>query len=310
MVNVDLGGITLTTALVSNIQKYSIHDGPGIRSTVFLKGCPLHCPWCHNPETQAFQPEIVWHHEKCLGCKSCVEVCPHKALEAAEQGIVINTKHCNYCNQCAIACPTLALEILGKEMTVEQVLTEVDKDAVFYEQSRGGVTLSGGEPLSHKGFAVEFLKRCKEQGYHTTIDTSGFVSKSVFDAVLPYVDLFLYDIKHLEDDVHQTYIKAPIEPILLNLRHIVEKGAQVWIRVPLVPTVNDSPEFIQSLSVLMRDLGLKEIYLLPYHKMAEAKYHRLHLPYIISHINEPTAEHMQELAAILSQQGLNVHIGG
>ncbi len=300
----------MTTAIVSNIQKYSIHDGPGIRSTVFLKGCPLLCAWCHNPETQVFQPEIVWYGEKCIGCISCVKVCPHQALKASRQGIVIDMERCTRCGKCTDVCPTLAMGKLGKEMTVEQVLAEVSKDEIFYQQSQGGVTLSGGEPLSKQEFAVECLKRCKERGYHTTVDTCGFVPESAFDAVLPYVDLFLYDIKHLDDDVHQKYMKAPVAPILSNLRHIVEKSANVWIRVPIVPTINDAPEHIQRIGALMQELGLKEIYLLPYHKMAEAKYHRLHLPYTISHIAEPTAEQMQELAQILSKQGMNVHIGG
>ncbi|MFZ5945616.1 MAG: glycyl-radical enzyme activating protein [Bacillota bacterium] len=300
----------MKTALVSNIQKYSIHDGPGIRSTVFLKGCPLRCAWCHNPETQVFHTEIVWSGKKCIGCKSCTDVCPQQTLEATELGMVIDAGRCTCCGQCVDACPTLSMERLGKEMSVEQVLTEVEKDQVFYEQSNGGVTLSGGEPLCQTEFAVEFLKRCKKRGYHTTVDTSGYVPESAFDAVLPYVDLFLYDIKHLDDNVHREYTKAPVMPILSNLRHIVDKGANVWIRVPLVPGVNDDPEHILRISALMLALGLKKIYLLPYHKMAEAKYHRLNLPYTVSHIGEPTAEHMQEMAEILTKQGINVHIGG
>lgn len=300
----------MITGIVSNIQKYSIHDGPGIRTTVFLKGCPLRCAWCHNPESQVFQPEMVWYGEKCIGCMSCVEACPHQALKAMEQGIVIDKECCIRCGKCADVCPTLAMKRLGKEMTVEQVLAEVEKDVVFYEQSDGGVTLSGGEPLCQEEFAVEFLKRCKSRGYHTTVDTSGFVPEKVFDAVLPYVDLFLYDIKHMDDDIHQKYMKTPAAPIRKNLRHIVEKGAKVWIRVPVVPTVNDEPEHIQRIAALMRDLGLREIYLLPYHKMAEAKYHRLSMPYTISHIAEPRLEHLQELGEILTKQGMNVYIGG
>lgn len=300
----------MTSALVSNIQKFSIHDGPGIRSTVFLKGCPLRCAWCHNPETLAFPPEIVWYKEKCIHCLSCVEACPQQALEARSQGIVIDMKRCDLCGKCAEVCPTLAMEKLGREMSVEQVMAEVDKDAVFYEQSHGGVTLSGGEPLSQKDFVVEFLQRCQERGYHTAVETCGYVPKSVMDAVLPYVDLFLFDLKQLDDQLHRKYTQVSVEPILRNLRYLAGKGAKVWIRVPVVPTVNDSTEHIQKIGALMRELNLKEIYLLPYHRMAEAKYHRLGITYTVSHIAEPTAEQMQELGEILCKQGMNVHIGG
>lgn len=300
----------MTTAIISNIQKYSIHDGPGIRSTVFLKGCPLRCAWCHNPENLSFQPEILYYQDKCIGCNSCLEACPSQALSASDQGINIDKEACTQCGTCSELCPTLALEKLGQEMTVAEVLAEVSKDEIFYQQSKGGVTLSGGEPLSQLEFAVEFLKRCQERGYHTTVDTSGFVPEAAFDAVLPYVDLFLYDLKLLDDDAHQRHVQAPAAPVLSNLRHLVEKGAQVWIRVPVIPTINDAPEQIRSIGALMQELKLKEIYLLPYHKMAEAKYQRMHLPYTISHIEEPTSEQMQELMEILRNLGLNVHLGG
>lgn len=300
----------MITATVINIQKYSIHDGPGIRSTIYLKGCPLLCPWCHNPESRSFQVEIIWRKERCIGCMSCTEVCPLRAIEASEKGVLPDTKICNYCGKCAAVCPSLAMEMLGKEMTVEQVLAEVNKDAMFYQQSGGGVTLSGGEPLSQPEFAVEFLKRCKKLGYHTAVDTCGFVPEKSFDEVMPYVDLFLYDIKHLDDKAHKKYMKAPLAPILSNLRHIVNKNAKVWIRAPIVPTINDTSEHIQGIGELVRELGLKEVYLLPYHKMASAKYRLMCLPYTLSHIPEPTAEQMHRLGEILSGQGINYHIGG
>ena len=300
----------MTTGLVSNIQKYSIHDGPGIRSTVFLKGCPLYCAWCHNPESLSFTTEFVWNKEKCIDCLSCVETCPKQVLKASRRGIEIDPEHCTCCGLCADTCPSLALEKLGKSMSVEQVLAEVRKDDIFYQESNGGITLSGGEPLSQLEFSLELLKRCKELGYHTAVDTCGYVPENAFDAVLPYVDLFLYDIKHLDDETHIKYTKAPAAPILNNLRYIVKKGKAVWIRVPRVPTINDAPEHIQRIGALMQELGLKEIYLLPYHKMAAAKYQRLNLPYTISHIEEPSAEQMQELGEIFSGQGINAHIGG
>lgn len=300
----------MTTGLVSNIQKYSIHDGPGIRSTIFLKGCPLYCAWCHNPENLSFASEIVWNGEKCIGCQSCVEACPQQTLIASKQGIEIDKERCTCCGICADVCPSLALEKLGKIMSVEEVLAQVSKDEIFYQQSKGGITLSGGEPLSQLEFSLEVLKRCKELGYHTAVDTCGLVPENAFDMVLPYVDLFLYDIKHLDDETHKKYTKASIAPILSNLRYIVNKSKNVWIRVPIVPTINSAPDHMQRIGTLMQELGLKEIYLLPYHKMAVAKYQRLHLPYTISHIEEPAAEQMQELREILSKQGINAHIGG
>lgn len=300
----------MTTGLISNIQKYSIHDGPGIRTTVFMKGCPLLCAWCHNPETQVFLPEIVWYKDKCIGCRSCLEACPEQALALTEKGVSLDMEKCTRCGKCAAACPTLAMERLGQEMTVEELLAEVAKDEPFYEQSKGGVTLSGGEPLSQAEFAAEFLRACKDKGYHTTVDTSGFVPQRVFEQVLPYVDLFLYDVKHLDNDQHEKYMKAPNEAILRNLRWLAARHANIWVRVPLIPSVNDDPQHIKRIGELTRELGLREIYLLPYHKMAQAKYKRLRLPYTLPMLEDPTEEEMAPLAQILSDLGLNVHIGG
>lgn len=275
-----------------------------------MQGCPLACIWCHNPETRTFRAGLVWTKEKCIGCLSCVDVCLQRALKATAGGIEIDWKRCELCGQCADHCPSLAMEMLGKEMNVEQVLAELKKDAIFYQQSGGGVTLSGGEPLSQQKFTEELLRRCKETGFHTAVDTCGYAPVEVFDAVLPYVDLFLYDIKHLDDAIHRKYTQVPIAPILDNLSYIVKKGANVWVRVPIIPTINDSPEHIRRIGELMDKVGLGEIYLLPYHKMAISKYSRLNLPCSCSFIEEPCAERMQELSEILTSQGMKVQIGG
>lgn len=275
-----------------------------------MQGCPLACIWCHNPESRPFRAGLVWNKDKCIGCLSCVEVCPHRALRAAAGGIEIDWKRCDFCGKCADTCPSLAMEMLGKEMNVEQVLAELKKDAIFYQQSGGGVTLSGGEPLSRQKFTEELLGRCKETGFHTAVDTCGYAPVEVFDAVLPHVDLFLYDIKHLDDEIHRKYTQAPIAPILDNLNYIVKKGANVWVRVPIIPTINDSPEHIRRIGELMGKLGLGEIYLLPYHKMAILKYSRLNLPCSCSFIEEPCTERMRELSEILTNQGMKVQTGG
>ena len=298
------------TATVFNIQKYSIHDGPGIRTTVFLKGCPLACLWCHNPESHSTAPEIAWHKEKCIGCLTCQEACPLKAAQLTPMGIAIDKELCNLCGKCTTACPTLALEMIGKVMTMEEVFEEVNKDAVFYQQSGGGVTLSGGEPLSQPGFATEFLRLAKELGYHTALDTCGFAPQKVFEAVLPHTDLFLYDIKFLDDAAHKKYVQAPLTPVLRNLRYLAHKNATIWVRVPVVPTINDSPGHMERIALFIKELGLKEVYLLPYHKMATAKYSLMHRPYALAHLEEPTAQQMQNIGDIFAGQGLAYHLGG
>lgn len=300
----------MQTALVFNIQKYSIHDGPGIRSTVFFKGCPLLCAWCHNPESQIFTPELFWQCDRCIGCGTCVEVCPQDALSLTPQGLHIDREACDLCGRCADICPTLALEQVGRPMTVAEVMAEIDKDAPFYEQSGGGITLSGGEPLSQADFALELLKACKERGYHTAIDTGGFVPLSVFERVLPYTDLFLYDIKHLDEEAHRRYMQAPIGPIVDNLRWLAAQGAEIWLRIPLIPGVNDAAEHIDRIGALAAELGIKRVHLLPYHKLAAAKYHRLGIKYTLPTLEEPDEQAVEQAAEILRKRGLNVHIGG
>lgn len=300
----------MTTGLISNIQKYSIHDGPGIRTTVFLKGCPLRCAWCHNPETQLAEPEILWDKSKCIGCLTCIGVCPKEALTASNGGVAIDNGKCVRCGKCAEACPALAMEYIGMKMTVDELLEEVVKDEPFYEQSHGGVTLSGGEPLAQAAFAEEFLKACKGKAYHTAVDTCGFVPQQAVEAVLPYTDLFLYDIKHLDAAAHKEFTNVSNELILKNLNWLTEHDANIWIRVPLIPGVNDDPDHIRRVCKLMRKLGLNEIFLLPYHKMAQAKYKRMHLPYKLAALEDPTEEELAPLVDILKLHGLSVHIGG
>lgn len=297
-------------ALISNIQKYSLHDGPGIRSTVFFKGCPLLCAWCHNPESQIFEPEILWKRELCIGCLSCRDACPRRAITATEGGLVIDRELCDCCQVCSQVCPSLAMERLGREYSLDQLLAELDKDQVFYEQSGGGITLSGGEPLSQSEFALALLRACRQRGYHTAVDTCGFVPQAVLEAALPFTDLFLYDLKLLDEAAHQQWTQAPNAPILRNLSYLAGQGANIWLRVPLIPTVNDDPQQLRAIGRLALELQLRQIYLLPYHKLAQSKYQRLGLNYRLPQLDDISQEQAEPLAQILREMGIEVHIGG
>ncbi len=298
------------TAFITNIQKYSIHDGPGIRSTVFFKGCPLLCAWCHNPENQLFTPELVWLKQKCISCGICVQTCPEQALTLGPAGITIDKQRCVLCGRCSEACPTNALEMLGKAYTIEEVLAELDKDRLFYDQSGGGVTLSGGEPLSQGEFVIDLLKACKARGYHTAVDTSGYVPQSMLAQALPYTDLFLYDIKALDPAKHQEYIGAPLGPVADNLRWLAGQGARIWLRIPVIPGVNDDAKEMAAIRDLAKACHLQEVYLLPYHNIAESKYQRLGLPYRLAGLANPKPEQMEALRLWWTESGFNAHIGG
>ena len=299
----------MQTGLVGNIQNYSIHDGPGIRSTVFLKGCPLACQWCHNPEDLGFEQQLRWQREKCIACGICVVSCPNKALRLDTSCVSIDDILCIRCGKCAEACPTLALELLGKSMTVAEVLAQVKKDALFYESSGGGVTISGGEPLAQAEFTAALLQALKGEGIHTALDTSGQAPWADIEKCAGYADLFLYDIKHLDPARHQQLTGLDNTLILANLRRLAERGADIWLRMPILPGLNDDPQHIAAVSDLARELGIREVYLLPYHHLAMGKYEKLGLTYKLPDLAEPTEQQMEVLRQILSAKGLNAYAG-
>ena len=245
-------------ANIFDIERNSFVDGPGIRTTVFFKGCNLKCAWCHNPESQKFDREMMFYKDKCIGCGKCKSVCK-------------NPEKCAFCGKCEIFCPKDARRICGKEYTVEEVFAEIIKDKVFYENSGGGVTFSGGECMLQVDFLKEILKKCKENDVHTAVDTAGHVSFESFEKILPYTDLFLYDIKSFDNEKHKKYVGVGNTLILENLNKLLEKKAKVWIRIPVIKGVNDSLEEMKKIKEFLRG-RYEKIELLPYHAMGENKY--------------------------------------
>jgi pyruvate formate lyase activating enzyme len=263
------------SGFIFDIQRFSVHDGPGIRTLVFFKGCPLACLWCSNPESQKFAPELLFDASKCVACGGCVEACPRGAIRASGGGVQYDRERCAACGACGDVCPAEARTVAGRRATAAEVVVEVVKDAPFFTNSGGGVTLGGGEPLAQADFAREILKRCRVHGIHTAIETCGHVPWPAFETVLPVTDLFLYDVKHLDADMHRTQTGGDVALILSNLERLVGSGGSVTVRVPIVPGFNDTPQDIRTVSEHVARLGLRELHLLPYHRLGESKYRLL-----------------------------------
>jgi pyruvate formate lyase activating enzyme len=298
------------TLTIFNLQKYSIHDGPGIRTTVFLKGCPLSCQWCHNPESIDVSKEILFRDKKCIACGECIEHCPEKALSFGGKGILRESSKCTLCGICTELCPTEALQMAGLEQTVEQVMCEIAKDKIFYEESGGGVTFSGGEPLLQISALEKLLKDSKSIGLHTTVDTSGYAPWSSFERIYDHVDLFLFDLKHMDDLQHQFYTGVSNALILENLKRLVERGAKLWIRIPIIPSVNDDDTHIEALGKFLSSLNIQNVFILPYHEIAAIKYERLGRPYLLKGVKPPSQNSMEGIQSKLENYGLTVKIGG
>ena len=275
----------MLTATIFDIQRNSYVDGPGIRTTVFFKGCNLRCAWCHNPESQSPKPQMMFYKNKCTGCGKCREKCPN-ALEK-----------CELCGKCTVYCPHDAREICGKEYTVDEVMREIVKDKAFYETSGGGVTFSGGECMLQMDFLEAILKECKRNGIHTAVDTAGHVSFVCFERILPHTDLFLYDIKCYDSEKHKKYTGTSNELILSNLKRLLQSGKAIWIRIPIIPDVNDNEEELLTIKAFLSSYGCPEkVELLPYHDMGEHKYAALGK--MAQTFSVPSEEKMTELKKI------------
>jgi pyruvate formate lyase activating enzyme len=299
------------TGLVFNIQKFSIQDGPGIRTTVFMKGCSLRCPWCSNPEGMGTAPEIMPSEHKCIACKKCMEACAPGAISFRADIREIDWELCSQCLACAEVCPSRALEVVGKYRTVDETFRIAERDRDFYESSGGGVTVSGGEALLQWEFVRELLKKCQEADLHTALDTTGYCAWENMRQVLLHTDLVLFDVKHMDSGRHREKTGVPNERILRNLERAASM-TKVWLRVPVVPDFNDSEPDMHSTAELAVRVGAEKVSLLPFHDWARDKYRRLGRPYESDAAmggagpNDQTLSRWQE---ILRSHGLAVGVG-
>ena len=309
----EIPGVGVTQGTVFDIQTYSLHDGPGIRTLVFLKGCPLACAWCQNPESQRRQPEVLLYSEKCAGCGQCVSVCANQAIQITDGRSRTNRHLCKGCGQCAAICFNEARILAGRTMSSEEVCQEIKKDEIFYKRSGGGVTLSGGEPLAQAEFSASILRMCKQAGMHTALETSGMADWETFKKVLDYVDLVLYDLKHMDSLAHQKCTGVPNDLILENVKRIHKEYAiPIAARIPVVPGYNAHMENIKSTArFIATELDpATKVHILAYHRLGETKYNRLEKEGGGVSMSPPTEEQMADIKKTMESFGLTVFVGG
>jgi pyruvate formate lyase activating enzyme len=309
---------------VFDIQGFTVNDGPGIRTEIFLKGCPLKCLWCHSPESQSPHMQVAWFEIRCIGlgvCGKCLGACPRGAIvkgktiiskidQSEMQVIDINRELCDNCGKCTEACPANALAVCGTDMTVEQVIARINKDRPYYRRSGGGVTLSGGEPMVQYRFSTAIFKECKEQGLNTALDTTGFAPWEHYKPILEYTDLTLLDLKQMDSKRSLEITGVPNELILENARKMAEAGALLQIRIPVIPGYNDSEENLRATSRFCAELGkvVTLVQILPYHRLGLVKYERLQKKYLLADVVPPTTETMEAHKKLIESYGLKVQI--
>jgi len=295
------------TGVIFNVQRHSTEDGPGIRTTVFLKGCPMRCPWCHNPEGMSPPPELVWYALRCIGDRDCLAACPRDALTLTPQGMVIDREACDACGKCEEACPAAALEVIGKARTLEDVASEALRDRVFYEKSGGGVTLSGGEPGMQLLFSLALMASLKQEGIHVAVDTCGSLLPERFRALVDPADLVLYDLKIMDHALHKEYTGVDLARVLANVEWLAETGKPLWVRTPVIPGYTDTEENIRAIARFIAEkLPNAERYdLLAFNNTCEAKYGRLGKPYSLAGAGLLREEQMSRLHAAALEEGVS-----
>ena len=303
-------GMPVTRGRILRIERFAIHDGPGIRTTVFLKGCPLRCAWCHSPESQLLQPEFMPRPERCIRCLGCTIACPHHAVAPAADAGPMAPDACETCGACAQACPTGARELVGQTMSVDAVMADIERDRIFYDESDGGVTFSGGEPLMQPEFLADIVRACRASAIHVAVDTCGHADTDALLEVARDADLFLFDLKLMDEDRHRAFTGASNARILENLEQLSRVHPDILVRFPLIPGVNDDDDNVRAMGAYLASLRLTRIDVLPYHRAGMAKYERLQRPYLLPDTQPPTNDLLAHVVRLLEACGLIVRPGG
>ena len=295
---------------IFNIQRYSIDDGPGIRSTVFVKGCAMRCPWCSNPESISGEPQLLHRFTTCTKCGDCVAACDKGAISFdPEKGPKFDRELCDICGKCAWECIAQAIKISGETMSVEKVWKALKKDMVYYEESGGGVTCSGGEILLQPEFVNELFKKCRENGVHTCADTAGFGSPEALDLVLEYADLVYFDLKWIDPKRHEELTGVPIEPVIRNFKTICERGIPVVVRVPLIPEFDDTDANLDAIALFVKENAPgAQVHIMPYHRYGESKYESLGIEYPLKGLRENTPEDLARARGVFENEGVSVEV--
>lgn len=302
----------MDTGLIFDIKKYAINDGPGIRMTIFFKGCSLSCSWCHNPESMSPKVQKMYTASKCIGAAKCLSACPNNALTLTENGVFTDFEACKLCGQCAAVCPTKAFEMLGEPITITNLMGKIENEAIFFDQSGGGVTFSGGEPLLHASYLLEALKECGKRYYHRVVDTTAFAKTEVLLEVAKHTEMFLVDLKVMDNDLHLKYTGVGNRKILNNIKELAKTNCDILFRIPLIKGVNTNDENINETADFILELegNRRVVNLLPYHKIAETKYEKMGQSDQFEAFEEPDSERIERIIKIFGQKGITATVGG